>query len=146
VASTDPWWVIVATNYGSAPSYTYFQGTQAQAQAKSNVVEVSTQQNLFGPYDTKAEAQAAAQGQGANPVTAPTPGGGSNPLAPFSDVSHALTAFYRTVTDGKLWRSLGWLLLGVLLLFTGIGLLIGPAAARRSPAGVVTDFARKAYG
>lgn len=127
----NPWWVIVFTSEGGAPSYEYFQGTQAQAQARaSQAAEVSSQQNLFGPYDTKADAQQAVQGKGANPVTAPTPGGGPVLPNPFTDVAHALSAFYDVLTNGKMWRSLGWLLLGVILMFSGIFMLIG----KRSPA------------
>jgi uncharacterized membrane protein YccF (DUF307 family) len=99
---------------------------------------------LGGPYATQAAADAAIP---AIQAAAPAPGAGQQVTGVnFGSVQDALTAFYRTVTDGKLWRSLGWLLLGVVLLFTGIGLLIGPAAARRSPMGVAADFARKAYG
>ena len=90
---------------------------------------------------TGGAAQAAAAG-----VQTAVPATGATVSNPFTDVAHALTAFYDTVTDGKLWRSLGWLLLGVALMLTGIGLLIGPAAARRSPAGVAAGFARQAYG
>lgn len=67
-------------------------------------------------------------------------------VSSFQDVSHALSGFFAVLTDGKMWRSLGWLLLGVILMFTGIGLIIGPSAARRSPLGVAAGFARKAYG
>lgn len=31
-----------------------------------------------------------------------------------------VTAFFATVTDGRMWRSLGWLILG--LIITGIGI------------------------
>lgn len=122
MATPGTWWVIASTSYGGPPSYIYFQGTQAQAQARAgSVTEVSGQQNLFGPYDTKAGAEQAVKGKGPDPVTAPTPGGGSNPLAPFADTAHALTAFYAVITNGKLWRSLGWLLLGILLMLAGLG-------------------------
>jgi hypothetical protein len=39
-----------------------------------------------------------------------------NPLAALG----SLEAFYQVITDGKLWRSLGWLLLGASLVYTGI--------------------------
>lgn len=53
----------------------------------------------------------------------------------FSSVSNALTAFYRKVTDGKMWRSLGWLLLGIALIIAGLVLWIGPGAVKASPYG-----------
>jgi hypothetical protein len=138
MASTDPWWVIVGTSYGSQPTFDIFQASQADAETRSKqIVEVSTQQNLFGPYQTKADAQQAAGGQGADPVTAPTAGG--NPLsgveAPFTDTAHALSGFYEKLTDGKMWRSLAWLLLGVILMFAGATMIIGPSASRMSPLG-----------
>ena len=42
----------------------------------------------------------------------------------FSSVQNALTGFYDVVTNGKMWRSLGWLLLGVVLMIAGLGLLL----------------------
>jgi hypothetical protein len=106
--------------------------------------------------DTEAQAAAAAKQEfpsGATPTTSVTQQATQavsqeatgNP-ATFSSIQNALSAFYDKITDGKMWRSLGWLLLGVILLLTGIGLLIGPSAARRSPLGVAADFARRAYG
>ena len=57
-------------------------------------------------------------------------------LTSFSSVANALSAFYAEVTNGKMWRSLGWLLLGVILMFAGILMLIG----RRSPAAAATGL------
>lgn len=37
------------------------------------------------------------------------------------------------ITDGKLWRSLGWLLLGIVLMLLGVILWVGPAVARNLP-------------
>lgn len=62
---------------------------------------------------------------------------------PLSGIAGALTAFYHAVTDGKLWRSVGWLLLGIALMLTGVLLWIGPSAARRGPLGVLGDFGRQ---
>lgn len=39
-----------------------------------------------------------------------------NPLAALG----SLEAFYKVVTDGKLWRSLGWILMGALMVYTGL--------------------------
>lgn len=60
----------------------------------------------------------------------------------FSSIQNALTAFYDKVTDGKMWRSLGWLALGIVLMLVGVAMWIGPSASRRSPLGV----ARNALG
>jgi hypothetical protein len=133
--AANPWWVIIATNYGSAPSYEYFQGTQAQAELKSRAtVEVSTQQNLYGPYSTKAAAQAAV----ARGLTAPTPGGGgllpdppgigtppsggaSNPASDLEDIGH----FLSDLTSRNLWLRVSKLVVGVALIIVGVIELTG---------------------
>lgn len=38
----------------------------------------------------------------------------------LTDVGGTLFAFFDTITNGKMWRSLGWLLLGLVL--TAVGL------------------------
>ena len=104
------------------------------------------------------EAQAAAEAKAEFPTgTAPTTSvatGAANAASQeitgsattFSSVQNALSGFYTVLTNVKMWRSLGWLALGLMLMFTGIVLLIGPSAARRSPLGVVADVGRRAYG
>lgn len=52
-----------------------------------------------------------------------------NPLAALG----SLEAFFKVVTDGKLWRSLGWVLLGVILVMAGVLLWIAPTAAKAAP-------------
>ena len=47
-------------------------------------------------------------------------------VSAFSSTENALSAFYDVVTNGKIWRSLGWLLLGILLIFIGLWLWVGP--------------------
>lgn len=90
---------------------------------------------------TATEAQAAAEAAKEFPAgKAPTTSvaqqaKNATPIGNFADVGSALTAFYRKVTDGKMWRSLGWLLLGIALMFAGIAMIIGPSASRMSPLG-----------
>lgn len=66
-------------------------------------------------------------------VKAPTPGSNvaaaasaaeAAPAA-FTSVQNALSGIYDKLTDGKMWRSLGWLLLGVILMFAGVAMLVG---------------------
>ena len=59
----------------------------------------------------------------------------SNPLAGIGDIAAAMKAFYSAVTDGKMWRSLAWILLGAVLMLAGILLWIGPSASRSIPGG-----------
>ena len=43
---------------------------------------------------------------------------------PFTSVEDALTKIWAKLSDGKMWRSLGWLLLGILLMIAGVALLL----------------------
>jgi hypothetical protein len=76
------------------------------------------------------EAQAAAEAlkefpSGAAPTTSVTQGIADQAgAASFTDTAHALGAIYDKITDGKMWRSLGWLALGMILMITGIALLL----------------------
>jgi hypothetical protein len=109
--------------------------------------------NIRGPYSSYDQAAAALPAiAAANPapgevqqVTAggqqsAAAGGGVN----FSSIQNALTAFYDKLTDGKMWRSLGWLLLGALLIIIGLALLGVPYFLRHSPAGLAAKVAGNA--
>lgn len=50
----------------------------------------------------------------------------------------ALTAFFATITDGKMWRSLGWLVLGLIIMGIGINLWL------RNPVGRAVGAAGRA--
>ena len=43
-------------------------------------------------------------------------------LGGLSDVGSMLFGFFDTVTNGKMWRSLGWLLLGIVLIALSLAL------------------------
>jgi hypothetical protein len=111
--------------------------------------------NPAGGYPTKAAAQAAADKFNGQPAGSKTVGNSPNiPTgtavntpgfglpSPFASIENALSAFYDKLTDGKMWRSLGWLALGILLMLLGLAMWIGPSAMRRSPLGM----AREALG
>lgn len=102
--------------------------------------------NINGPYSTQAEADAAIPAiQQQNPapgefqqITAggeqnAAQGGGIN----ISSVTDAIAAIWDKLKDGKMWRSLGWLLLGILLIFFGLVLWLGPTAFKATPVGRV---------
>ena len=89
-----------------------------------------------GPYSTKAAANAAIPAiQAADPAPGAVQQATGVSIPSFSSVESALSAFYDKVTDGKMWRSLGWLILGVFLIVFGLILWIGPGALRASPYG-----------
>jgi len=60
----------------------------------------------------------------AGPVTVPSGLGG---------LITTIQGIYAGVTDGKFWRSLGWLLLGITLMIMGTSWWVGPSAARVFP-------------
>ena len=79
---------------------------------------IATSGSELGPFSAAAQ-KAAAQTNFAGPF--------AGILGPFAGLTDALIelasgigAFYDAVTDGKMWRSLGWLLLGAILLILGI--------------------------
>lgn len=116
---------------------------QAAGKGPTISVENITWANVNGPYSSQSAANAAIPGiQSKNPAPgAVQQATGFNPST-FSSIQNALSAFYDKLTDGKMWRSLGWILLGILLIFIGLALLGVPYFVRKSPAA----FAAKAVG
>lgn len=49
-------------------------------------------------------------------------------LPPFAGVTDFLNGAWSLITFAPLWRSLGWLWLGVILMLAGLFLLAGPRA------------------
>jgi hypothetical protein len=47
------------------------------------------------------------------------------------------TAIWSDVADGRMWRSVGWIILGIVLMLLGVAWWIGPSASRANPAGVI---------
>lgn len=57
-------------------------------------------------------------------------GGGLTGFASgLSDTANALIAFFTTITDYRMWRSFGWLLLGIAMIAAGLLLLAKDSAA-----------------
>lgn len=84
----------------------------------------------MGPFTSLKDAQAAFK-TGATNAASPipgvdiTPGGGLtavNPLAGIEGLSKIFGDFFSGLTNGKMWRSLGWVLLGILLMLAGAAL------------------------
>ena len=59
--------------------------------------------------------------------------------APATAVTNAaggaagITAIWTNLRDYKMWRSLGWLFLGVLLMFLGVSWWLGPSSQMGTP-------------
>jgi len=49
-----------------------------------------------------------------------TANGVSDTLSGIARVGDVLQAFYENITDGKMWRSLGWLVLGLVFIIGGV--------------------------
>jgi hypothetical protein len=64
-------------------------------------------------------------------------GGAPNVSTPWGAITGLIEGIWADATNGKMWRSLGWILLGIVLMLLGVGWWIGPSAARMSPAGAV---------
>lgn len=62
-------------------------------------------------------------------------------LGPLAAIGGTFESFYKALTDGKTWRSVGWLLLGILLVVVGVVLWLGPGTLRRTPAGLAAGQA-----
>lgn len=89
-------------------------------------------------------------------MTSPLPTPGPNPLSHYLDlllspvqalqgadrVAATMAAIAKALTDGKMWRSLGWLTLGVALMGMGIWLILRPHVAKA--AGQAGDIAELA--
>jgi hypothetical protein len=56
-----------------------------------------------------------------------------NPLSGIDRVGAVLEAGYKRITDAAMWRSIGWLLLGLALIVIGIRLWLGKTAVPAAP-------------
>jgi hypothetical protein len=141
------WWVAYNTNQGplghSDNTFSGFQPSGYEAIGSGNATDdaifahakhdgkttVSVQHEnwliMSGPYPSYTAAQA---GVVALQKTKPAPGAvqqttGVSPSA-FTDVGHALSAFFGALTNWRMWASLGWVLLGLGLFLAGSVLLV----------------------
>jgi hypothetical protein len=138
--ASSQWWVFAVASLSdpSTSSPDYIQAATAAA-AEAATGKGNTTPPVGGPFATKADAQAWVTGPGAQyfgagktnvappsdlPVTAGTPGL-SNPLAALGwlqDIGHWFGVAVTALTDKSTWISVGWLLLGLVLVI--IALLI----------------------
>jgi hypothetical protein len=123
------WWVIFDTRPG---------------QAADRVVESATRppgkpgELVEGPFPTKAAADAAAA-PGKRPTGNPSI---PNPLSGIGAVGHWIGAAVEHLTDGAMWRSLGWLALGGILVIAGIYLWFRTSSTYKSLESSVTGAAK----
>ena len=65
-----------------------------------------------------------AQGGESNVINTAGPATASVP-APLGGIISTINGIWANLRDGKLWRSLGWLLLGIILILMGSWLMVG---------------------
>lgn len=155
MAATKPWWEVVYSTIAGGGRSAYVTGhgievvqaaSSAAALAQVQAEHHGAEGTVNGPYPTRAAAQAQAKADTAAQAAGTETGSGgtgtsSNPktninIDPLAGIAGSLEAFFGALTDGKMWRSIGWILLGILLMLLGVALWIGPSAARRSPIGL----------
>lgn len=99
--------------------------TQAQAQAAADALHAGAPAQQ--PDTSIGQLTQNAVGQGASKAAQTVVPGSTGVISEAG-------VFIKALTDGKMWRSLGWMLLGVLLIFIGLFLWVGkeavPAVAR----------------
>jgi Na+/phosphate symporter len=57
-------------------------------------------------------------------------------------LAETIGAFFDEITNANMWKSLGWLLLGIALMLLGVLWWIGPSAARSGPGQIAAEAAR----
>lgn len=154
--AATPWWEVVYSTIAGGGRSAYVTGhgievvqaaSAAAALAQVQAEHHGAEGTVNGPFATRAAAEAqkkadtAAQASGTETGsggtgTSPNPKTNIN-IDPLAAIGGSLEAFFTALTDGKMWRSLGWILLGILLMIVGVVLWIGPGAARRTPIGAV---------
>lgn len=82
-----------------------------------------------------------AAGGESNVTATAGPAGATSPqqLAGEAPYISTIEGIWTELTDGRMWRSLGWILLGIVLMLAGVAWWIGPSAARRGPAGIIAE-------
>jgi hypothetical protein len=133
MASGGDWWVV----------YTYAspQAEEAVPHVEQSATEPKTSDKVpfvLGPYKTKAQAEAAI-GEKA-PPPGKFHGHKDKPPGPVGNVIGGLTSGWDAIkvgvaelSDGDMWRSLGWLALGLVLMFVGLRMWLGKPALPKPP-------------
>ena len=123
---------------GSQTDWTAFQS--ALASGKDVSLHNITWNVVGGPYANEDDALAAIPGI---QKAAPAPGAFQQATGVnFSSVTNALTAFWKQLTNYRMWRSLGWLFLGVLLIFVGLFMWVGKEGLKATPIGRIATLGR----
>jgi hypothetical protein len=116
-----------AVQAGNATDAAAFAASLSSGSPTPNLHDISWQ-IVGGPYATEAAANTALPGIQAN---TPAPGALAQAvpqIAGLEGIAKIFGDFFSGITDGKMWRSLGWLLLGILIFLIGLAMWIGKEA------------------
>lgn len=127
----DAWWVVITASATAGGGAMVVQGTQADVYKKYGGPSV-----VKGPYNNKADAEKAASAE----PHSPPPGTSTlpNPLAALGEIAHWAGVIVTAITDVHLYISLGWLFLGLTLIWMGIALWL---KVPQKVAGIATTVA-----
>jgi hypothetical protein len=108
-AGGGTWWVVDDPSVRQEPGHPNSQVINQAAKPQGH-------EFVYGPYKTKAEADARLK-EIRSPITPPSI---PNPLSGIGAVGHWIGDIVEHLTDTAMWRSLGWMWLGIMLVVTGI--------------------------
>jgi hypothetical protein len=115
----DAWWIILTASATAGSGYSIVQGTQAQIDKKYGGPPV-----VRGPFNTREDAQKAAAGavgSGSGSISTQGPVASfQNPLDALGEIAHWAGVIVTALSDIHMWISLGWLVLGLILIIVGI--------------------------
>lgn len=110
-----------AVQAGNATDAAAFAQSLSSGQPTPSLHDINWQ-IVGGPYSTEKEATAAIP---AIQKSKPAPGALQQAIPQLSGlegIARIFGDFFTAITNGKVWRSLGWLLLGLILIFAGLAL------------------------
>jgi hypothetical protein len=124
---------VIPAKMASQTPHAYVTGNITEAEYQHTYGQSPANAGIPGQtnagFPTKAAAQAAANAFNKNPgpplggVTGPSVVPKiSNPVAGIAEVGAVLKAFFQQITRAEMWRSLGWTVLGFLLMIIGAAL------------------------
>ncbi len=117
---------VIAEVSDTSPQYSTWLNTDS----RGATYQGKTYYRRMGPFTSAADAQKAFQ-TGATPAASSIPGVSinpdgsvslSNPLSGLEAIARVMGDLGRAITDGKMWRSLGWIVLGLIVF--GFGLVL----------------------
>lgn len=128
----DPqWWAIAYQPVTGGITYQYYEGSEAGAQAIASQAVAPAENpitggnnNLSGPYSSKAAAEAAAKAGKTN--TSSETQKATNPLDALGDIAN----FFDTLTQANTWKRVGLVAGGLIV----VGLSLKAAISGQTPA------------